>query len=412
MHVSVLEWLRCPFCGTRATIVDTSPQVRLGDDLVSGVLGCECCAYPVVAGIPVLIADDTTRSAMHQLESGQDEAALLTLLGLDGERAETFSSQLGEPGRMTYRSAIETLSPDPEGIYFLYRFSDPTFVMAQSVLQALGTSGAGSGRAVDLCGGSGHLTRVLLSQNPAREVVLADVFFWKLWLARTFTAPQSIPVCCDANNPLPFARETFHTAVLSDAFPYIWHKRLLADEMMRLLEPGGAVIMPHLHSSLGENFSAGMTLAPASYRDLFEPLSPRLFSDTALLDGILGRGVVDLGADVGVAELDGAPSFTLIASKDEALFTRASLQDPDGVEGELRANPLYRVRVAGSESVLTLAFPNGEYEEEFGECKRYLPPSVTIPGDATGVLDAAALGPNSAHLRRARIVIDVPRGYC
>lgn len=412
MHVSAIEWLRCPFCGTRLAVVDASPQVRQGDDLVSGVLGCECCAYPVVAGIPVLIADDTTRAAMHQLEAGQGDAALLTLLGLDGERARGFSTQLAHPELMTYRSAIEILSPDPEGIYFLYRFSDPTFVMAQSVVQAVGRCGFNHGRAIDLCGGSGHLTRALVLQNPAREVVLADVFFWKLWLARTFTAPGCIPVCCDANNPLPFARGVFHLTVLSDAFPYIWHKRLLADEMMRLLDPGGAVVMPHLHSSLGENFSAGMTLTPTSYRDLFEPLAPRLFGDAALLDGILDHGVVDLRADVTVAELGDAPSFTLVASKNEAVFQRTSLAADGAVDGELRVNPLYSVRVAGPESVLTLTFPNRDYEEEFGECKRYLPPIVTIPGDATGRLDPDTLGPNGADLRRTRIVIDAPLGYC
>ena len=77
------------------------------------------------------------------------------------------------------------------------------------------------------------------------------MFFWKLWLARTFTAPTPMAVCCDANQPLPFAAVTFPTVVLSDAFPYIWHKRLLAEEMMRQAGPGGTIVMPHLHSSLG-----------------------------------------------------------------------------------------------------------------------------------------------------------------
>ena len=72
--------------------------------------------------------------------------------------------------------------------------------------------------------------------------------------------------------------------VLSDAFPYIWHKRLLAGEMMRLAGDRGTIVMPHLHSSLGFNFSAGMTLTPAAYRDLFAPAQPRLFRDSDLLE--------------------------------------------------------------------------------------------------------------------------------
>ncbi len=413
MHLSMLEWLRCPFCGTHLTTVDSSPTVRKGDELESGVLGCECCAYPVVAGIPVLIADDTTRTAMHQLEADQGDAALLTLLGLEGDRALAFESQLAHPDRMTYRSAIEVLSPDPEGTYFVYHFSDPTYVMAQSMVQATGPHRAmRSGRVIDVCGGSGHLTRALCAMEPAGETVLVDLFFWKLWLAKTITAPACVPVCCDANSPLPFARETFQLVVLADAFPYIWHKRLLADEMVRLAGADGTIVMPHLHSSLGENFSAGMTLTPASYRDLFAPLQPRLYSDEALLDDVLRHSLVDLSASVSAEALGDSPSFTLVASADASLFSRYAVPAPGPVAGELRVNPLYRVEVRKGSSLLTLAFPYEEYEEEFGGCKRYLPSSVTLPTEVHGALDPSILGSRLHQLLSARILIDAPRGYC
>jgi hypothetical protein len=34
------------------------------------------------------------------------------------------------------------------------------------------------------------------------------------------------------------------------------------------------ILMPHLHSSLGFNFSPGMTLTPAAYHDFFQALEP------------------------------------------------------------------------------------------------------------------------------------------
>ena len=37
---------------------------------------------------------------------------------------------------------------------------------------------------------------------------------------------------------------------------------------MRAVGPRGVIVLPHLHSSLGENFSAGMTLTPAGYASL------------------------------------------------------------------------------------------------------------------------------------------------
>lgn len=408
MNQSLLEILRCPFCGTRLALVENDALARAGDVIESGVLGCECCAFPIVAGIPVLIADDTTRAAMHAMEAGRHEEALATLLGLEGDRVAAFDQLLTRADALTYRDAIDVLSPDAEGTYFVYRFSDPTYVMAQTVLEGVGQHRPTvAGRVLDLCGGSGHLTRVLQGLRPSGETVLADVFFWKLWLATRFTAPGCEAICCDANNPLPFGRSTFSMVVLSDAFPYIWHKRLLADEMMRLTGPEGTVVMPHLHSALGENFSAGMTLTPAAYRDLFAPMRPRLFSDRALFDDAVERGAVDLSKDVTAESLDGEPSLTLVASGHAGLFRRyepVALPPPGG---ELRLNPLYRAEQHGTETTLTLAFPTPEYEEEFAECKRYLPGTITLPRE----LSPAALGRDYERLRRRRIVLDAPRRY-
>src|SRR5262245_48043589 len=140
MHAGMLDLMRCPFCGSRLSLVDNDALVRSGDLVESGVLGCECCAFPIVDGIPVMIADDTTRLAMHQMEAGAREEALFTLLGLGSdkdsesgqrtfeERREAFRALLATGA--TYRTAVGILSPDAEGTYFVYRFSDPTYVLA------------------------------------------------------------------------------------------------------------------------------------------------------------------------------------------------------------------------------------------------------------------------------------------
>ncbi len=200
--------------------------------------------------------------------------------------------------------------------------------MAEALLQAIGQSArrpTGWDAALDLCGGTGHLTRVLTGLGPADSTVLADLFFWKLWLAKRFTSPGCEPVCCDANQPLPFARDAFSLVVLADAFPYIWHKRLLAEEMMRLCVPDGVVVMPHLHSALGENFSAGNTLTPAAYRDLFTARQPRLFSD-------------ELSAHAGAGAPTGGSDARRIARRPRRrTVTHAHCQRPCGSVSTLRA---------------------------------------------------------------------------
>jgi uncharacterized protein YbaR (Trm112 family)/SAM-dependent methyltransferase len=418
MHEEMLGLLRCPFCGTAVSLVANDGLVRAGDRIEWGVLGCECCAFPIVAGIPVMLADDDTRAAMHALEAGRREEALFMLLGLQDTRAGQFRALLTRPVPATYRDAIAILSPNAEGTYFVYRFSDPTFLQSQAIVQALGQQPwTVAGRVLDLCGGTGHLTRVLTGLKPAGGVVatgtvLADVYFWKLWLAARFTSPECAPVCCDANQPLPFLRDTFSMLVLLDAFPYIWHRRLLAEEMMRLVGTAGVVVLPHLHSSLGENFAAGMALSPAAYRNLFAPLQPRMFSDEKLLAQVLERRAVDLTGDVSPADLGSEPSLTLVASLRDDVFRKYEVPDALDVTGELKVNPLYRVERRGDSSVLTLTFPTPEYEEEFGACKRYMPATVTVKTDLSGTIDPSRLRPDYDDLRRRRVLIDTPPRYC
>ena len=419
MHASLLDILRCPFCGTAVSIVENDALAREGADIDAGVLGCECCAFPVVAGIPVMMADETTRHALHALEAGRGDEALFGLLGLADDTAlrERFRVLMTRD-TATYRDALGLLCHDAEGTCFLYRFTDPTFVTAETLLRAIGQQRwPVQGRTLDLCGGSGHLTRVLAGLGLPGEsmvpgTVLADVYFWKLWLASRFTAPDCGPVCCDANHPLPFARGTFSTVVLADAFPYIWHKRLLAEEMMRLAGAEGVVVMPHLHSALGENFSAGDTLTPAAYHALFESSQPRMFSDERMFNDVIEHRVVDLTRDVSCEQLGAEPSFTLIASARDDLFRRYELTDDANVTGELSVNPLYRVERRGDFSILTLTFATPEYEEEFGECRRYLPERVTVEADLTGTILCEALGSEYKELRDRRVLIDVPVGYC
>ena len=166
MHDALLNLLRCPFCGTRLSLVDTGATLRVNGRIRSGVIGCGCCAFPIVAGIPVLIADDATRQAIHALEAGRPEDALLGLLGLEGDRVEQFRKLVATPDA-TFQSALKLLSVDAEGVYFLYRFSDPTFLVAEAIVRALVPySVTGNGPILDLCGGCGHLTNVLAGLNP------------------------------------------------------------------------------------------------------------------------------------------------------------------------------------------------------------------------------------------------------
>ena len=131
-----LAWLRCPFCGTNLSIVNNNALEATETKVNFGVLGCECCAFPIVDGIPVLIANDASREAIRALETGTRDAARNILLNLDENGATELSKQLSN-SPTTFRELLPLLNQDAETEYFLYRFSDPTYRVSAATVQAV-----------------------------------------------------------------------------------------------------------------------------------------------------------------------------------------------------------------------------------------------------------------------------------
>lgn len=409
MQGNLLDILRCPYCGSTLNLEEGESLERQDEGIVNGIIFCQCSAYPVVAGIPVFTTDLATDQARKHLANGRPEEALLTMLGLEEEARQTaFRGFLEKGAAGTYREGVEILCPDAEGTYFIYRFSDPTFLVGSALLRAIGSDArCWKKRAIDLCGGSGHLTRVLYQMSGGREVILADSFFWKLWLAKRITAPGCQPVCCDANQPLPFARDEFSLAVCSDAFHYIWSKRLLAGEMVRLTGDG-VVVLSHIHNALGENFSEGMPLAPEWWRNLFAELNPRLFKEREVFESLVKRQPVNLSPNYSDEELGEEAALFLIATKLEEVFRRYEPAEALPVSGRLRVNPLYEWDA--ETALLRLTFPSPEYEEEFGLCKRYLPERAEIAAAALNDLSSLPEGELRQLIERC-VLLDLPEGY-
>ncbi len=411
MRLETLDILRCPYCGGRLVVVDSLPRRDEGDEVLDATLACHCCVFPVVAGIPVLHLEADAKRAQQQIESGRGVEAMRTLLGVEPARAGAFEARAGAPGA-TYCELVSALGPNFEGGYFLYRFSDPTYLVADAVVRAVADAAmAPGGRAIDLCGGSGHLTRSLLDARSLPPFV-ADLHFSKLWLARRFTAPGCEAVCCDANAPLPFREAAFDVAVCSDAFHYVWTKRLFASEMTRLVGGTGAIAVTHAHNARQWNPSAGMPLPPEAYADLFAPMAPRLFGERRLLRDVVETGAVDLSRRESAEALDAEPALTIVAAGRADVFRRAADRSPTTVRGELRLNPLYDATPDGESLILRLAFPSADYEDEYGACRDYLPAEIAVERAERDALAEGRLTPALAGLVRRRVVLDLPKRYC
>ena len=419
MHVSLLDILRCPYCGGRLELVTSMFHRREADEIRDAILGCHCCIFPVVEGIPVLHLRPDATAARAQLEAGEPDRALRTMVGLEEASPAARFEAAVLSDRSTYKDIVEALGPNFEGGYFLYRFSDPTYVVAHAVIRAVaGTVLDGRRRAVDVCGGSGHLTRSLLDLS-APAPVIADLYFAKAWLARRFIAPGCEAVCCDGNAAFPFARGAFGLAMCSDAFQYIWTKRQFVGEMERLVDSAhaagheaGAVLINHTHNQLAWSPSHGQPLSPAGYRALFEMRAPRMFGEAGLLDDVVSGGSLDLSRHDPEAVLNADPALTIVATRHAGVFQTHQLDTPSRPLGTFRINPLYHTERDGRRLRLHLRFPSADYEAEYGACRRYLPDETEVELAAWEALETGASPAGDlVDLIRRRVILDLPRNY-
>jgi uncharacterized protein YbaR (Trm112 family) len=414
MRFDTLEILRCPYCGGRLAFAAGWPLSRNDDAVQSALLQCACCTFPIVDGIPVLRVGADADEASRHLQDGDAVLARRALMRVPPGQQSSFD-ELAACDDATYRELVTALGLELECGYFLYRFSDPSFIVADALIRTVaGTVMRSGGRAIDICGGSGHLARSLPPAGP-RPHVLADLAFAKLWLARRFTAPGCEAVSCDGNAPLPFCRGAFRYAMCADAFMFIWTKRQFVREMLRLIDDGrdgGAAVISHTHNLLQWSPSHGQPLTPDGYRDLFETVPARVFAESGLFRDVVDGRELHLERRDSSDTLAADPALVVVATRRADVLARHGLDDACRPGGVLRVNPLYVAESEDADRVcLRLRFPTPHYEEEFGACREYLPESVVVSTFALAELANGRVTAEVRALAARRVVLDLPRRY-
>lgn len=289
----------------------TSPDVASPDvagpaallfEVAPGILSDGTEEYPVVGGIPYLIAESTrpglgdarARACAH-LRAG-DERAALRLLLRDQDRfsptapptEDAVDELLDRRDELTLREAMALLNYGPVADYFAHRWSSPTF---QSGLALLERTCLPSRPVLEVACGIGHFLRHLEGEGYA--CVGVDIVFSKLWLARHFLGVEGPLVCADierspvlssGSSDAQAARP--HTVLCHDAFYFFEHKRH-AYAHLEAVSNRGTVVLGHVHTR-GDAHEAGFAERHADYRAIF-PAGTHLLDDASLACSYVSR---------------------------------------------------------------------------------------------------------------------------
>lgn len=438
----LVDELRCPYCESGLRIVKSVPH-----NLTAGVLSCDCYDYPVVDGIPVIRQigppASSRNEASERILNGDIAGARAWLRGAG--RAPAVASPLSllrrmarVPGKLAKAVGLgkEAESSAPIGAkgfeghlhatrstgyahYLFQRFANPSILGAIPPLMVLGQYCVGTprGRLLELLSGTGHASAIVRAAYPGIEVVLTDIDFVNLEIARRYLSPGTPALCIDAEGPLPFRSDTFDGLFCMDGLHYVRSKATLLREVDRVVSNRGAWLFAHMHNADGENVNAGTPLASGAYAARFAFGEYRLHAETAILAEMRDTGGLDLTKPPDPATVAGANSLSLFGARDTSLWRKHSGLDRQlaGRPELLALNPLYRARREGDDLMAVASWPTESLREECTAEGPVLPESICFDAPLLDEIAATTAGSQPTErvlqLIRQSILVSLPLCY-
>lgn len=421
MNASFLSSLRCPSCGEGFEI---SHAEQDGDDLRYGLLRCRCNTYPVVAGIPVL-AEDQARKARDLIAAGRHREALLALLyppvpslahrwirtlpdlpGLRQVRRAAHDREWKRLAEAVTSRADRLTAVDLLDLYFhnvrenfiyqSYRYGQPRQLVALSYATLLS-----------------HVPPLPVRERGTR-VIGIDTFFFGLYLAKHWIAPDAEFLCCAADVPLPFPDGYLSAVFCSDSFHYFVDKATAIAELKRVIQEDGLILSTGMHNAcVQRELAYGLPLTPDGYVELVADMHHRVVADTDVLARYFQKQGPPLAQSGEKEKLESAPLLSLAASRRPDVFRdHGTFADWPHAQGRLRLNFLYKEESRDGGIVrLRRTFPTARSEADQAEIKPYLPEAVEVPAAALEDLDLRRRTPEVEKLIAQGVVMGMPERY-
>jgi len=444
---ALIESLRCPYCDSGLRPVAEVAACESG--IEHGVLRCDCYEYPIVRGIPVLRrigpAWSCENQAVDRLRGNDPVGAHEWLLGagrapgLPGptprqrtlvrgtaqrwlnraRRMILAAPDTGERDQDDFRAALVKGRPKPYADYLYHRFANPSILAAIPALAILGDHCRRSGRQrlLELLCGIGHLSAAADVVCPSAEIVMTDVDYTNLAIARRFVTPGTVAICLDAEMPLPFGDDAFDGLYCLDGLHYVGSKTRLLGEVDRVVTGDGAWVFAHMHNADGTNRAAGIPLSARGYASRFAFAEHRLVPERGLLDQVRRDGFVDLTAPPDPAAVKACNALILFGARDGSLWRRherfdeALARRPD----RLWFNPLYVLERTAGGVVATARWPSEELRAECTADGPLLPESIDLSDRLVDEIAAAGrhVSPSDElrELVRSFVLVSLPEHY-
>jgi len=294
--------------------------------------------------------------------------------------------------------------------HFTYLFGQPRHLAGLSLASLFPTSGK---PILDLACGFGHYMHYWCTSRPGQRVIGVDRNFFQLYVAKKRIAPGGDFICSEADGKLPFVSRSFSGVFCSDAFHYFLGRWQSVEEMKRLVEAGGSIVLSRFGNRRVEP-REGYELTVDGYLRLFDGIPTRMVSEESLLQAYLKKSGPPFDEQPAMTHLTSQKWLYLLASENRVLFRdHPEFESWPHAAGRLRLNPLYHEIHKDPDGNMTLEFrfPSKWYEFENSACTRYMPATALVSKEVLNTMASGTWSEDLESLIRQCIIVGMPERY-
>ncbi|UCG03442.1 MAG: class I SAM-dependent methyltransferase [Candidatus Heimdallarchaeota archaeon] len=452
MKLDTLDIMVCPDCKSNFKVEKIFRRNK--DRIISGIIGCKCCNYPILDRILMYekpVPDKhilNTKYLMELLSTGREDAAIalpleekkldkallyfvymLKSIGIFKKSLHPLLSLIRYQKKKRYNEyfskdisffyLMNRLKPNTWGDYLKHRFSTDSFWTIYPLIPLLRKK---NDIILDLGCGAGHGAHVVSKKVSPRKLICVDRDYTLLQIAKRYFARNAEFICQDLNNPLPFRDEIFSSIIMLDSFHYVANRARLANELERVIKLDGVLLIPHLHNALVENISPGFPIEPLTLKKLFQKLSTYTIPENSLLNDFIQKAELDLTKEYQEQIIKNSQAVTMVGTNDNQLFEKykyLSLHQEKSLQNPI-INPIYSLKRENDKIILERKPPNALFIKEYPFSMEFLPRKYIIPAKISNTVVGRKIQKIDYTSNDKKVyddmidkfvIIDAPKGY-